>query len=164
MKSKGFEEMICSVAGALGAVEDRWGLLIIRDLLFGLRRYDELRKSTGITHATLSGRLKKLEETGVITRRLYQKKPDRYEYHLTPKGQALEVVIMALAQVGDTWNSEDLPGPPIRFVNGATGHDLKLKPVDEKTGAIVRIADVRIEAGPGADDLAKWRITKRTKG
>jgi len=58
MRSKSFDGMACSIAGVLEAIGDRWAVLILRDLSLGLSRYDDLRRSTGITNATLSDRLK----------------------------------------------------------------------------------------------------------
>src|SRR6187397_2707206 len=103
MKSKSFEGMVCSIAGVLEAVGDRWAVLILRDLSLGLSRYEDLRKSTDVTHATLSARLKHLEENELIERRQYQSGPDRYEYLLTRKGRDVILVVQALAQVGDKW-------------------------------------------------------------
>src|SRR5262249_30615404 len=121
MKSNGFEGMVCSIAGVLDAVGDRWALLILRDLLLGLRRYDDLRKSTGVTHATLSDRLRRLTANGLIERQQYQEAPDRYEYLPTRKGKDLALVIQALAQVGDNWAVTGEAGPPLKFVNRKTG-------------------------------------------
>ena len=58
MRSKGFKGMMCSAAGVLDALGDRWAMLIVRDLSLALCRYEDLRKSTGVTNATLSDRLK----------------------------------------------------------------------------------------------------------
>ena len=66
MRSNSFDGMVCSIAGVLDAVGDRWAMLILRDLSLGLARYEDLRKSTGVTHATLSDRLKQLEENELI--------------------------------------------------------------------------------------------------
>src|SRR5262249_55503867 len=112
MRSKGFEGMVCSIAGVLDALGDRWAVLILRDLSLGLSRYDDLRKSTGVTNATLSDRLKHLEEQGLIGRRQYQSGPDRYEYVLTRKGVDIVLVIQALAQGGDKWAVTGDAGPP----------------------------------------------------
>ncbi len=160
MRSKSFEGMVCSIAGVLDAVGDRWAMLILRDLGLGLRRYDDLRKSTGVTHATLSDRLKHLEENELIERRLYQTGPDRYEYVLTRKGADIILVIQALAQVGDKWQIAGDKGPPLKFINQSSGRAVKLALVDEKSGEVVRLRDVRPQAGPGADDLVRWRLTK----
>ena len=160
MRSKGFDGMVCSIAGVLDAVGDRWAMLILRDLGLGLRRYDDLRKSTGVTHATLSDRLKHLEANGLIERRLYQTGPDRYEYVLTRKGTDIILVIQALAQVGDKWQIAGDKGPPLKFVNRNSGRPARIALVDEKSGEVVRLRDVRPQAGPGADDLVRWRLTK----
>jgi len=160
MRSKSFDGMVCSIAGVLDAVGDRWAMLILRDLGLGLRRYDDLRKSTDVTHSTLSDRLKHLEANGLIERRLYQTGPDRYEYVLTRKGVDLILVIQALAQVGDKWQVTGDEGPPLKFVNRNSGRPVKLALVDEKSGEIVRLRDVRPSAGPGADDLVRWRLEK----
>jgi DNA-binding HxlR family transcriptional regulator len=164
MRSKNFEGMVCSIAGVLDAVGDRWAMLILRDLGLGLRRYEDLRKSTGVTNATLSDRLKHLEENELIERRLYQTSPDRYEYVLTRKGADVILVIQALAQVGDKWQIAGEKGPPLKFVDQSSGRAVKLALVDEKSGETVRLRDVRPQAGPGADDLVRWRLTKFDRG
>ncbi|MGY3617189.1 winged helix-turn-helix transcriptional regulator [Bradyrhizobium sp. USDA 10063] len=160
MRSKSFEGMVCSIAGVLDAVGDRWAMLILRDLGLGLRRYEDFRKSTGVTHATLSDRLKHLEENELIERRLYQTGPDRHEYVLTRKGADVILVIQALAQVGDKWQIAGEKGPPLKFVDQNSGRAVKLALVDEKSGEVIRRRDVRPQAGPGADDLVRWRLTK----
>jgi DNA-binding HxlR family transcriptional regulator len=163
MRSKSFEGMACSIAGVLDAVGDRWALLILRDLSLGLSKYEELRRSTSITHATLSDRLKHLEENELIQRRLYQTGPDRYEYLLSRKGRDIILVIQALAQVGDKWAVTGDAGPPLKFVNKNSGRPVKLALVDERSGDVVRLRDVRPQAGPGADDLVRWRLTRFEK-
>ena len=160
MRSKGFEGMACSIAGVLDAVGDRWAMLILRDLGLGLSRYEDFRRSTGVTNATLSDRLRQLEQNELIERRQYQTSPDRYEYVLTGKGRDIILVIQALLQVGDKWAITGEAGPPLKFVDGATGHGVKLALLDEKTGERVRMTDVRPRPGPGADDLVRWRVAK----
>jgi DNA-binding HxlR family transcriptional regulator len=163
MRSKSFAGMTCSIAGVLDAVGDRWAVLILRDLSLGLSKYEELRKSTGVTHATLSDRLKHLEENELIERRLYQTGPDRYAYLLTRKGRDIILVIQALAQVGDKWAIAGAGGAPLKFVSRKSGRVVKLALVDEKSGEVVPLRDVLPQAGPGADDLVRWRLTKFDK-
>ena len=160
MRSKSFEGMTCSIAGVLDAVGDRWAVLILRDLSLGLSKYEDLRKSTEVTHATLSDRLKHLEENELIERRQYQSGPDRYEYLLTRKGRDVILVVQALAQVGDKWGITGDAGPPLKFINKNSGRQVKLALVDEKSAEVVRMRDVRPQVGPGADDLVRWRLTK----
>lgn len=160
MRSKSFDGMVCSIAGVLDALGDRWAFLIMRDISLGLSRYDDLRKSTDVTNATLSDRLRHLEEHGLIERRRYQTGPERFEYLLTRKGWDIVLVIQALAQVGDKWEVTGAGGPPLKFVNRNSGRPVKVALVDEKSGEIVRLRDIRPQAGPGADDLVRWRLTK----
>ena len=159
MKSKSFDGMACSIAGVLEAVGDRWAVLILRDLSLGLSRYEDLRRSTGVTNATLSDRLKHLEDNELIERRRYQLNPERHEYFLTPKGRDIILVIQALAQVGDKWAVSGNAGPPLKFVDRKTGHTVKLAMVDKETGQRVRAQDLLPQEGPGADELVRWRLT-----
>ena len=159
MKSKSFDGMACSIAGVLEAIGDRWAVLILRDLSLGLSRYEDLRRSTGVTNATLSDRLKHLEDNELIERRRYQLNPERYENALTPKGRDIILVIQALAQVGDKWAVSGNAGPPLKFVDRKTGHTVKLAMVDKETGQRVRAQDLLPQEGPGADELVRWRLT-----
>lgn len=159
MRSKSFEGMACSIAGTLETIGDRWAVLILRDLGLGLRRYEDLRRSTGVTNATLSNRLRHLEQYELIERRRYQTNPERYEYVLTAKGWDTILVIQALAQVGDKWAVSGSAGPPLKFVDRETGHNVKLAMVDRETGERVRARDLLPQEGPGADELVRWRLS-----
>src|SRR5713226_191801 len=159
MKSKSFDGMACSIAGVIEAIGDRWAVLILRDLSLGLSRYEELRRSTGVTNATLSDRLKHLEDNDLIERRRYQVNPERYEYVLTRKGRDIILVLQALLQVGDKWAVSGDAGPPLRFVDRKTGHAVKLAMVDTEMGQRVRAQDLLPQEGPGADELVRWRLT-----
>jgi DNA-binding HxlR family transcriptional regulator len=158
MRSNSFDGMVCSIAGVLDAVGDRWAMLILRDLGLGLARYEDLRKSTGITTTTLSDRLRHLEGNELIERRRYQTRPDRYEYVLTRRGMDMVPVIQVLAQVGDSWKIASEVGPPLRFIDRRTGRVVKVVVVDAMSGQVVPLRDVQPEAGPGADDLVRWRL------
>jgi DNA-binding HxlR family transcriptional regulator len=159
MRSKSFDGMTCSIARALAIVGDRWAILILRDLSLGLRRYEHLRRSTGVTHATLSDRLKQLEEHGLIERRKYQERPDRYEYLLTRRGLDTTLLTQALAQIGDKWAAADGDRVPLKFVDRNTGRPVKLALIDAQSRLPVNAADVLPVEGPGADDLVRWRLT-----
>ena len=150
--------MACSIAGALEAIGDRWAVLILRDLALGLSKYEDLRRSTDVTNATLSDRLRHLEGHELIERRRYQVNPERYEYILTQRGRNTILIIQALAQVGDKWAVSGTPGPPLKFVSRKTGHAVKLALIDQQTGERVSSSDVQPQEGPGADDLVRWRL------
>lgn len=161
MRSKGFEGMTCSVAGVMGTMGDRWGALLMRDLFLGLKRYDDFRRSSGITNATLTDRLKSLEGHGLIERQLYQSRPERYEYVLTEKGRDIGLVLLAMLEVGNKWNLAELDGPPLLMVDSQSGRRVNVALVDYETGAAVSPSNVMVELGPGADELTEWRSAAR---
>jgi len=152
--------MACSIAEVVGALTDRWGLLIMRDLVLGLSRYDDIRRSTGITNATLADRLRGLEAAGLVERRRYQTRPERYEYRPSVKGRDLALLMQALVQIGDKWRRDGGQEEPLRFIDQSTGHGLKLVTVDTETGAILANPKIDIEAGTAADEPMVWRLTR----
>ncbi|GAA3563515.1 helix-turn-helix domain-containing protein [Nonomuraea rosea] len=99
----------CSIANALGVVGERWSLLAMREILLGVRRFDQIARNTGASRDVLTVRLRKLEEVGLLRRELYEEHPPRYEYVLTEAGQALHTVLLTLMAWGDRYVTE---GPP----------------------------------------------------
>jgi len=92
----------CTVAKSLELLGERWTLLVIRDLLSGPRRFQDLLASLeGIAPNVLSERLKVLETHGIVAREFYSEHPPRAAYTLTPRGRDLGKVVRALA-VGGT--------------------------------------------------------------
>jgi DNA-binding HxlR family transcriptional regulator len=95
----------CGVARALELVGERWALLIVRDLLVSPKRFTDLRQGLpGIPSNILSARLKELEETGVVERRVLPRPASGVVYALTPYGAELEDVVLRLA----AWGAQSL--------------------------------------------------------
>src|SRR5919206_1869790 len=114
----------CPVARALDVVGERWTLLIVRDLLQGPQRFQDLREQLrGIPPKLLSDRLRVMEEQGVIAREVYSERPLRATYTLTERGRGLGLIIGALA----TWGRPFVPrrGGPM---HAECGHRLELAP------------------------------------
>jgi DNA-binding HxlR family transcriptional regulator len=114
------DQQVCSVSRALSVVGDRWTLLILRDIFFGARRFDELQRQSGISRHRLSDRLGKLVDEEVLVRVRYQQRPDRFEYRLTRKGADLYPVMLALTRWGDAW-ADDGHGRPVEYVHRDCG-------------------------------------------
>src|ERR1700675_3254171 len=95
-------DKFCPVARTLDIIGERWTILILRDLLLaGPRKFQDFERSlAGISPNTLSARLKRLEEHGIIERRFYEQHPPRAEYVLTGKGRQLGPVLKALLEWG----------------------------------------------------------------
>ena len=107
MLGRTYDDQVCSIARALEVLGERWTLLIVRDALLGLRRFEDFQRSLGVARNVLTDRLARLVEAGVLDRVLYQDRPPRHEYRLTPRGRELAVPIIGLMQ----WGDRHLAGP-----------------------------------------------------
>jgi DNA-binding HxlR family transcriptional regulator len=88
----------CPVAKSLDLIGERWTLLIVRDLLRGPARFQDLRSQlSGIPPKLLADRLRRMERQGLVARELYSKRPPRASYGLTDRGRGLGLVVGALA-------------------------------------------------------------------
>jgi DNA-binding HxlR family transcriptional regulator len=101
----------CSVARALSVVGDRWTLLVLREAFFRTRRFEDFQARTGAPRPVLAERLRSLVEDGVLERRQYSERPDRFEYRLTEKGVDLYPVLVSLLRWGDRWMAGDAELP-----------------------------------------------------
>ncbi len=92
----------CTTSIAMELIGGKWKSVILIYLIDGKKRYNELYKLIStITERTLSLQLKKLEQDGLITRKVYTKKPPlKVEYALTPFGESLVPVLTAIAEWG----------------------------------------------------------------
>lgn len=136
----------CPVAKTLEIVGDRWTLLIVRDLLGGTRRFQDLQTGLpGLAPNILSDRLKLMEEHGLLARRLYSDHPPRAEYALTAKGHELGVVIGALA----AWGGRHAY-TRARLVDADSGQEVRLGYFRADTGQRVSGKSVRLHRGAPA--------------
>jgi DNA-binding HxlR family transcriptional regulator len=102
----------CPLARTLEVVGDRWTLLIVRDLLSGKSRFNEFLSSPeGVTTNILANRLKRMEKEGLLSKSLYQERPNRYAYALTEKGRTLVPVLHALCRWGNRWDPDSMMPP-----------------------------------------------------
>jgi DNA-binding HxlR family transcriptional regulator len=149
MRRKSFEDMRCSVAQALEVVGEWWTLLIVRDLLMGVARFDDLQSRLGIARNVLTDRLTTLIDAGIVERRAYQHNPERYDYRLTDKGADLWIAVNALREWGDRWAAPE--GPPVELRHRDCGGEVHLHAICDACGE--RITDrrqLRMHQGPGA--------------
>ena len=133
----------CPVAKALELVGDRWTLLLVRDLLGGTRRFQDLEASLpGIAPNILSDRLKLMEEHRLVRRRFYSDHPPRAAYDLTDKGRELGTVVGALA----AWGSRHVY-KGARLVHADSGKEVRLGYFRADTGKRVPGSAVRVRRG-----------------
>ncbi len=104
-----FDTDVCSVSRTTALVGDRWSLLVLRELFFGVGRFEQLRTNLRISRAVLSDRLDALVRNGLLERRRYRDDGDRarWEYALTPAGADLVPVLVGLLRWGDRYLAGD---------------------------------------------------------
>jgi DNA-binding HxlR family transcriptional regulator len=141
----------CSIAKALDVLGDPWTMLILRDAVLGATKFEQFTSRLSIPRATLTARLSRLCEAGVLNRVRYQEAPPRHEYVLTEKGQALQPVIVTLMQWGDQWLRDD--PPPTRLVEADTGRTIHPVLIDASTGTPLEDLHVRV-VGPVVGELS----------
>lgn len=90
----------CPAAAALELVGERWALLVVRELSFGVTRFGDIVAGTGAPRDRIAARLRSLQAAGVVERTAYQASPVRWDYHLTDAGRDLVPVVEALARWG----------------------------------------------------------------
>src|SRR5438874_4858393 len=101
MQHKSFQRMPCPIARSLERVGEWWSILIMRDALHGMTRFDEFQKSLGIAPNMLTRRLDALVEAGLLERRRYSERPPRDEYVPTARGRDFRPVLIALMAWGN---------------------------------------------------------------
>lgn len=109
MRRTSFEGMNCSIAQCLEMVGEWWTLLIVRDALMGVTRFEDFRERLGIARNVLTQRLEHLVAQDIMTKVPYQANPVRHDYRLTAKGRSLWLVLTAMRQWGDQWAAPDGP-------------------------------------------------------
>ncbi|CAG2144518.1 winged helix-turn-helix transcriptional regulator [Cupriavidus plantarum] len=100
-RSRPLSEDPCPVARSLGIVGDRWSMLIVRDAFDGVRRFGDFQRGLGMARNILTDRLQKLVEAGILETQPASDGSSYLEYVLTPAGERLFPVVVALRQWGE---------------------------------------------------------------
>src|SRR5437588_10055946 len=101
MRWSEIDQQDCSVARSLSVVGDRWTMLVLREAFMRIRRFEDFQARTGAPRPVLADRLRILVDNGVLERRLYSQRPDRFEYRLTEKGPDPSPAAVSLPRWGD---------------------------------------------------------------
>lgn len=107
METEALKELpACPVETTLTLISDKWKVLILRDLMPGTKRFGELRKSIGhVTQKVLTAQLRQMEESGLLTRKVYAEVPPRVEYSLTPLGRSLKPILDSMWAWGEGYKA-----------------------------------------------------------
>jgi DNA-binding HxlR family transcriptional regulator len=149
-----YPDQVCSIARSLEVVGERWTLLILRDAMLGLTRFEELQESLGIASNVLSSRLRRLCDEHVLERVPDPQRPGRPKYVLTDKGRELGPALIMLMKWGD--RHYPTPNGPPRLTlhsgcGGTIGADLRC----QKCGKPAGPGELDLPLGPGAPPQAR---------
>jgi DNA-binding HxlR family transcriptional regulator len=143
------DESICSVVRALDLLGDRWSLALIREVVFGTRRFDDFAAHLGIARNVLSNRLARLVAAGILVQAPLRTDGTRMGYKLGAMGEDLIPVLVALMQWGDRW----LQTPatiPLRLLERGSGREIPRMQVRGAAGHPLGLRELDWAPGPGA--------------
>jgi DNA-binding HxlR family transcriptional regulator len=123
-------------------VGDSWRILILRDALNGLRRFDEFQANLGIATNILTKRLNALVHDGLLERRRYQQRPVRYEYVPTAKARDLWPLFVVLIRWGTKWLQPG--GATVELIDAPTGRPVDYLMVERTSGEPIRPKDLAV--------------------
>jgi DNA-binding HxlR family transcriptional regulator len=140
----------CSLGRTVELVGQPWVVLILREIVWGVRRFSDMQAHMGVSKSVLSDRLDHLVQHGVLERRDYQEpgQRKRFEYHLTEKGADLYPVLSALRQWGDKYLAGP-EGPSMVVSHADCGAPVRVKLMCDE-GHEVPVDQLERRPGPGA--------------
>src|SRR3989442_15395548 len=161
MQRKSFGRMACPIARSLERVGEWWSILILRDAMHGLTRFDQFQKSLDIAPNMLTRRLNALVEGGLLERRRYSERPPRDEYLLTERGRDFRPVLLALL----TWGNKHFApeGASVLLADSETGAIADPVLVDQATGRRITETAYAVVPGPAAGEQTRRRLAFAAK-
>lgn len=141
-------QVACSIARATDLFGDAWTALIMRDVITGVTRFDDLARDLGISRKVLAARLARLVEEGVLTRERYQDHPPREHYRATAKGRSCTRSCWPSWR-GATAGTPVPEGPPARIRHLDCGNDTTAVPSCAHCGGTLTPSNTTQLPGPG---------------
>ena len=162
MREPSFSGLNCSIARSLAVLGDSWSLLVLRDALAGIRTFEGFTRGLGIARNTLTDRLRRLVEEGMLTQMDVGKRGTRFEYVPTVKAKEFQVALMAIMQWGDRWVSGSGNEPVVAFdrVSGSAIAPLVLRAT---SGRVLVSDDLMYKPGRGATEVTRDYLTAKNK-
>jgi DNA-binding HxlR family transcriptional regulator len=159
MERTRFASMNCPIARTLDRVGEWWSILILRDALGGMTRFDEFSQSLGVAPNILTRRLNDLVEAGLLEKRRYSEKPPRYAYLPTAQGRDFQPVLLALLAYGNRHYAPE--GPSVVVVDAITGAPADPVLIDRVSGRVLAEPAFKVAPGPAASAGTRARLAAR---
>jgi DNA-binding HxlR family transcriptional regulator len=141
----------CTIQRSMAILGERWTFVVLREVFNGVRRFDDIRRHTGVPRQVLSNRLALLVEQDILAKVPYRDAGtrERHEYKLTAKGFDLYPVMAAVADWGNRYLA-DPGGPPVELAHRDCGGVLHAELVCEHGHRVAEVRDAVPRPGPGA--------------
>ena len=162
MREPSFTRLNCSIARSLAVIGDAWSLLILRDALADARTFEAFQRGLGIARNTLTDRLRRLVEDGMLTQMDVGKRGTRFEYVPTQKAKDLQVPLMAILQWGDKWVSGH-GNEPVVAVDRKSGAAIAPMAICTASGRKVSSDDLMYKSGRGATALTREYLNAKNR-
>ena len=140
----------CQVARTMAVLGETASVLVLREVVNGVRRFDDMQRHSGVSRQVLSRRLALLVDEGVLTRVPYRAEGERerHEYRLTEKGFELFPILVALSDWGSR-HLADAEGPAVTFVHRDCGGQVHAALQCDRGHDVTEPRDVVTAPGPG---------------
>lgn len=140
MKHAELAEKECAIARTWAVIGERWTMMILREFFRGARRFEDIEAKLQLGRNTLADRLQMLVSEGILEQRPYQDRPVRSEYVLTPKGEDLYPVVLAMLRWGNRYKVDE---PPLQLMHKTCGHVIDPVTVCDGCKEEIRRRDLR---------------------
>lgn len=140
----------CTIGRAMAVLGERWTVVVLREVYNGVRRFEDMRRHTGMPRQVLTNRLAHLVDEDILRREPYREEGqrERHEYRLTQKGFDLYPVMVAVAGWGDRYLA-DPEGPPVEFAHRDCGSLIEVHTRCADGHDVADPRDVVSRPGPG---------------
>lgn len=163
MKRTSFAQAECPIARSLDQIGEWWTLLIVRNIFYGINRFDKLLTHLEISRNVLTDRLQTLVESGLLEKKPYRENPPRFEYHLTEKGEELYPILAAYWSWGEKWLPQEQPSK-VKLMHETCGAAMTPLLVCSHCREIVNPRDVKYKVGVCGGNLDLAEVQEMAKG
>ena len=159
MSKQRFTHHECPVARSLDQIGDWWTLLVVREVMYGLHQFNDIRQSLGISRAVLAARLSELAENGILEKHDDPTDGRASQYRLTEKGADLWPIIVAMLNWSNKHvlaDGEDV----VRPINPDTNQPIEALCARDSVGNVTPLNKMVLRTGASASPHLSARITK----
>jgi DNA-binding HxlR family transcriptional regulator len=144
MRRTRFDTKPCPIARTTDLMGDWWTPMVLRQVAYRQTRFEQIQETLGCSRATLTERLNRLVDEGMLQRVAYQDNPTRFEYTMTKKGLAFFDVLAAMWRFGEDWLFEGDDRVKVEMIDSSTGEVILPQVINANTGNVIDPLTVKV--------------------